>query len=270
VIPDTIVVPLDGSELAERAVPVASRLARRIGARLLLMTAPSDDDRREPGAYLDAVAALAVDVPVDTVVVPDRGAADAIDDVADAVPGRMVCMTTHGRGRFRWAMAGSVAEAVVRSATKPLLLIGPRTLRTWTGDPGQVVVGVDGSSASRKAAVAACEWAKALGSELTLTYVARPLDIGDALHPDEFVTPLEQLVRDQGIPLHTRIERGSYVAGALLDVAEEPPATMLVMAAHSRTGVARLVLGSVTMGVLNGSACPVLVTPPGADEAPVG
>jgi nucleotide-binding universal stress UspA family protein len=176
-------------------------------------------------------------------------------------------MTTHGRGRFRWALAGSVAEAVIRQSVRPLLLVGPHTVPTWTDPPGQVVLCVDGSPAGLATAATACDWAEALGCEMTVAYVSHPLDVDVALSQDEVFTPIEKVVHERGIPLHVRLERSSFVAGALLDVAQEPPATLMVMSARGRTGVARVALGSVTMGVLNNSSCPVLVMPPHAGEA---
>jgi nucleotide-binding universal stress UspA family protein len=261
-IPRTFVVPLDGSELATRAVDVVTPLASRLGASLLLVTTPWDDGVHAAQAHLDGVAAKTVDVPVDTLVIHDRPPATAIDLVASSEPGRMICMTTHGRGRFRWAVAGSVAEEVLQGARQPVLLVGPHGRGTWFDPPGQIVVGIDPSTAAAGAVAPAIAWAKALGCELTLAYVAHPLDAGDALLAEDFLAPLEKDVRNAGIPLHVRIERGSYVAGALLDVAEEPPATLLVLAARGRTGFARVALGSVSMAVVNGATCPVLVTPP--------
>jgi nucleotide-binding universal stress UspA family protein len=269
-IPKTIVVPLDGSVFAQRALSVAAPLAGRLGADLLLMGAPVDESPDTVRSYLETVAAFAADVPIDVCVVPDGTPKDAISRVADDGPDRMVCMTTHGRGRFRWAALGSVAEEVVRSSTRPLLLVGPHSILPSPAErSGQVVLCVDGSSAAQAAVGPACEWARALDCELTLTYVAYPLDVQDALHPDEFVAPLEEPLRAEGIPFHTRLVRGYYPAGALLDVVSDPPATLAVMAAHGRKGLARMALGSVTMGVVNSAPCPILVVPPdlgGASE----
>ena len=57
--------------------------------------------------------------------------------------------------------------------------------------------------------------------------------------------------------------RSSFIGGALADFAEEPAATLMVMAAHRHRGLARAALGSTTMAVLNVASCPVLVIPPG-------
>lgn len=265
-IPKTFVVPLDGSQLAERAVSVATPLAKRLGAGLALVAVGASDETHIRSPYLDAVAGYTVDVPVTCDVVLDVEPAAAICEYAAATADRMICMTTHGRGRLRWAMAGSVAESVIHESTKPLLLVGPHGVPTWNDPPGQIVVCVDGSDSASAAVDPACEWAQALECELTLAFVGHPLDVEDAAHTDKIFGPLEERVRAAGVPVHTRYERSSYVAGALLDVAGEPPATMLVMASRSRAGFARVALGSVTMGVLNSASCPVLVTPWRAEE----
>jgi nucleotide-binding universal stress UspA family protein len=76
--PDTIVVPLDGSEFAARALPVARAFVRQTGGRLLLMTTRWDDDVRTARDYLDEISAANQDVDVSTIVIADRAAASAI------------------------------------------------------------------------------------------------------------------------------------------------------------------------------------------------
>jgi nucleotide-binding universal stress UspA family protein len=122
--PNTIVVPLDGSEFAARAVPVAHAFVRQTGGGMLLMSTRWDDDIESARAYLDEVAPTYQDVDVSTIVIGDRPAASAIQLVATESAGRIVCMTTHGRGRIRWALLGSVAEEVVRESSDPVLLLG--------------------------------------------------------------------------------------------------------------------------------------------------
>jgi nucleotide-binding universal stress UspA family protein len=260
-IPDTLVVPLDGSELAARAVGVADALAERIQARILLVAVTDEEHRAQTSSYLDATAGLGTNVPTDVEVVVGGDPVNVISEIVSGAAARIVCMTTHGRGRLRWAVAGSVAEALIRGATRPMLLVGPHGGATWSEPVGQVVACVDGSAVSPGAVGAGCEWAGALGSELTLAFVSHPLDTESATHADEILGGVEATARDAGIPFHTRYVRSSYPVGALLDVAAEPPAALLVMGSHGRTGLARVALGSVTMGVVNLSACPVLVTP---------
>lgn len=264
-IPKTIVVPLDGSRLAERAVQVAAPLSARLGTNVVLARA-TYGDVRAAGSYLDYVAAVSGELEFDTVVVSDVNAADAIGATVRDRPDSMVCMTTHGGGRMRWATAGSVAEQVIRDSTQPLLLIGPRGEPAWTQPAQRIVVCVDGSSAGELAVRHACEWAQALELEIALVIATHPLDVEATEHPETVFGPLEKIVRDEGIAFHCeQIFRSSFIAGALVDFAEAPAATLIVMAAHHHRALARLALGSTTMGVLNCAPCPVLVIPPDSD-----
>jgi nucleotide-binding universal stress UspA family protein len=262
-VPKTIVVPLDGSLVSERAVRIATPLAHRLDANVVLVTSTSDDDAENSRSYLEGVVTLFGDEEFERVVLADCRAADAIQQTASIRPESMVCMTTHGRGRLRWAVAGSVAEEVIRESSEPLLLVGPRGEPTWSQPTGRIVVCADGSTVGPTATDVACEWAKALDLEVAIVFVSHPLDIADAVRPEAVFDPLEEIVRAKGLPVHTYQMRSSFVAGSLTDLADEPETTMLVMAAHRRSGVARVALGSVTMGVLNSASCPVLVIPPG-------
>src|SRR5690242_1592055 len=101
-IPTTYVVPLDGSPFAERAIPIASALAERVGGRILLLSAPHHGPLG-PREYLAEVAARHTAVPVDTISNVAHLPADAIATVAGDSDDRIVCMTSHGRGGLRWS-----------------------------------------------------------------------------------------------------------------------------------------------------------------------
>ena len=174
--PDTLVVPLDGSEFAARALPVARAFVRQTGGRLLLMTTRWDDDVRTARDYLDEISAANQDVDVSTIVIADRPAASAIQLVARESPGRIVCMTTHGRGRIRWALLGSVAEEVVRESSDPVMLLGRHCRTDWPNNFRKMVVCVDGASAAPAVEPDAVEWAKALGLDVHVVTVIHPLD----------------------------------------------------------------------------------------------
>lgn len=150
VTPSRVIVPLDGSDLAERALPEAERLAgvldvplhlvRAVGADEILLTVraqsgtsqvnPSaiDDDyerarletERAAEAYLAARADGIRDLPVSTELLKGTPAfvllwAIKADDV--------VVMATHGLGGYRRWMIGSVADKLVREAAAPVLLV---------------------------------------------------------------------------------------------------------------------------------------------------
>jgi nucleotide-binding universal stress UspA family protein len=207
------------------------------------------------------------DTEFERIITVDSHAADAIQQTVSAQADSMICMTTHGRGRLRWAVAGSVAEEVIRDSSEPILLVGPRGEPTWSHPKGRVVVCTDGTSTGPAATREACAWAEALDLEVTIVFVGHPLDIEDAEHPEAVFGPLEEIVRAAGVPVNERLIRSSFVAGALTDLADEAETTMLVMAAHRHFAAARVALGSVTMGVLNSASCPVLVIPPGPAQS---
>jgi nucleotide-binding universal stress UspA family protein len=258
----TIIVPLDGSDLAERALPVATTLAGKVGAGLLLVSAPWDSDRDLVRRYLDTVAGRVGVDDVEVRATEDRRPADSIVAALNEGADRVVCMTTHGRGRFRWSVVGSVAEEVLQHSDGPTVLVGRRSRADAVGSDGPVLVGVDGSPVSAEVVPVACEWAQALGRAVTVAFVSHPLDVEDAVHPDAVVGPAADLVRAAGLPVETKLVRSSFPAGALADLAEDSSAALIAMTTHARSGLSRVTLGSVTMGVLNEAPCPVLAVHP--------
>lgn len=267
-IPETIVVPLDGSRFAEQALPVAGALSQRLDAELalvcdlVLVSAPWEEDRDAADRYLWQIADETATRVADKIVVEDRPPADAIIDTAHAGPNRIVCMTTHGRGSFRWAVLGSVAENVVSRSPDPVLLVGPRCRPEPLQAAGRMIICVDGTPASLAVVPLACDWARALHLEVELAFVVHPLDVEDATHPDAVLGPIAAQIEAEGLAVHPVLLRSSYPAGKLVDLAETLPAALMAMTTHTRAGLARFLLGSVTMGVLNTAPCPVLVTRP--------
>ena len=139
-----IIVPLDGSKLAESALPEAEKLASITGAEIVLlrvidyssrdrfgdfgllyeyeaMAKALDEERELATAYLTDVSTRLVDgIAVSTRLV-DGIAAKAIVGVAK--PGDVIVMATHGRTGMRRWFIGSIAEEVLRHASVPVLLV---------------------------------------------------------------------------------------------------------------------------------------------------
>ena len=109
---ERILVPLDGSELSEHAVPVAARLARALGARVILL-------RVVPPPRV-SVPETAGDLPP-LVDLEERQA----DEYLRAHPVDYVVMATHGHGGLRHLITGSVTEAVLRSGLAPVIAVRP-------------------------------------------------------------------------------------------------------------------------------------------------
>jgi nucleotide-binding universal stress UspA family protein len=253
----TLVVPLDGSAYAELALPMAEALADRIGGGLLLVSAQYQGPL-DPREYLEECATN-IQHPVETIATKDELAADVIIKAIEESDDRIVCMTTHGRGRVRWAVLGSVAEEVIRRANRPMFLVGRNCRSDFLERSAQFLACTDGSYESEELAPAAREWSEILGLELRVAMVAHPLDVESAETSD---TLLRSLAAEFGDPdrIKATMVRRRFVAGALADLADELPAAVIGLNCHARSGLARFALGSVTMGVLQFAPCPLLVT----------
>lgn len=134
----TILVPLDGSPLAEAALPKALELAEVSGARVLLLRAaethtllPRDPTEAQVKVVSEAESYLARvrkrltrhgRVTVETAVWYGP-AARAIVEAARIRKVDQIVMTTHGRSGVRRLLLGSVAESVRRGTATPLLLL---------------------------------------------------------------------------------------------------------------------------------------------------
>ncbi len=140
--PERVVVPLDGSARAEQALCVARPLARDLGVELVAMTRSPVVPTPTAEAYLDGLVRVhATGMPPESAeVVYGLDVPDAIRKVAEERDRSLVCMTTHGRGRLRWAAAGSVAEEVIRESTAPLLLVGPQARNEWASASRRIVL----------------------------------------------------------------------------------------------------------------------------------
>ena len=263
-----VVVPLDGSDVAARAIGPAHALAERTGAELVLLSTRWDDGVGEARDALNAQAAEIDYERTATTIVHDRAAAPAILMAADE-PGVTVCMSTHGRGGLGRALLGSVTEEVLRHATHPILLVGPSLDRgAWQSEHWFVdailLVAVDGSPASEAVVPAAADWGRMLDLQPRVVEVL-PAPIGilvdrhdDATETAEARRVAEALDSVERPSQHT-VLHGADVAAALLDCARGLPVALIAMGTHGRTGLARVTLGSVAMRVVHGSACPVLI-----------
>jgi nucleotide-binding universal stress UspA family protein len=275
---DRILVPLDGSDRAERVLSQIARILRRQDSELLLVrsvdvplslaridTAKLEaEETMEAERYLQAVGSRLSTrgVRVRSAVLKGPPALSILD-AASREKATMIAMSTHGRGGLsRWIL-GSVSEKVIRASEVPVLLL--RSFRPdLKGSPvpvgdGQVpfrriLVPFDGSEESRASLPAVEHFARLCESEvLFLTVVPEP---GAA--PSEETASLAKRANDSGIKARALSLEGDP-AGRVLDVAEAEGADLIAMATHGRSGVSRWLLGSVTERVLRSSTTPLLV-----------
>jgi len=130
----TLLVPLDGSELAEAVLPAAAALARSLNGRVVLIFVATETGlgSQDPGAqdYLDAhLDRLArVGVPVASIVRTGKPAME-IAQAAREQNAALVLMATHGRTGLARSVSGSVAGEVVHCSPSPVMLIRPAGIR---------------------------------------------------------------------------------------------------------------------------------------------
>jgi nucleotide-binding universal stress UspA family protein len=256
-----LLVPLDGSRLAEQAVPVAAMLARLTGARLHFATAQPPLAERDYLARNAEAVGTTHGVQTSTAILrgpaPLALAAYVEDQAID-----LVVMTTHGRGGVSRLWLGSVADQLLRRTTAPVLL-----LRAGQATPSAgfhcILVGLDGSPESEAALGPALSLAATTpGSRVVLTQVIDPpvaeLEMGPAAG---WLEHLAHRVRLKGIPATARVLTGANVAERIHQLARATEADLVVVGTHATRGIERLALGSVADKVVRGADRAVLVVP---------
>ena len=291
----TILVPLDGSSLAERALPFAEVLARASGARLVLPRASLVRHRPEPGTEEARIAAdEGAELDRHVALLGERGvaaegvlrfdeAAEAIVSEAETRGADLIVMATHGRGGLgRWVY-GSVAEAVLTRTATPVLLVRawvPQEAATRLADRPRVLVPTDGSDFAAEALPTAAQLAATLEGELVVLHAAprAGLDFG----PDRLVAPLlaEEQERfdaegrqvlervaaqlaNEGLTAELVLRTGSQ-AETIEATGREFGAALVVMTTHGYTGLSRAFLGSVADATIRHGTLPLVLVRPRA------
>jgi nucleotide-binding universal stress UspA family protein len=285
----TILLPLDGSQLAEQALPHAEWLAQRLAARVVLTrvlpivtpTGEVDDlaVATSGRAYIDQIAARLSEHGLDCAsVLPTGLPAAEILDQARASSADLIAMATHGRsGPSRW-LYGSVADAVLRDSPIPVLLVPPHVVPPAPIDQAlRFVVPLDGSALGETALTPATELARRLGAELVLVQIVLwpPLLYGDSselmyIDPEQMLGAARDYLAEIATRLQPTLEKtirvraelGRPTPAAIAGIADEEHASLIAMSTHGRSGLARLVLGSVASGTLQRANVPLLLTRP--------
>jgi nucleotide-binding universal stress UspA family protein len=261
--PKTVVLPLDGSDVSLRAVPIARRLATTFGAEVVLMTTRDTPEPAQPSVpeWLDGIhRSLGVErarVALSRSWFAVNGVVDVVRGLEDA----WLCMATHGRGRIGTTILGSVARDVLRAVTTPVVLVGPHC--SVDDEPtGPLVIGHDGSRCADSVIEAASDWAKTAGVAVVLVFVYHPLDVESAQHTNPGVEQAAAALRFAGVATDVHAVASSYPVGAILSIVENVGASALAVGTHGRSGAGAVVLGSVAGSLVHAAPCPVLVRRP--------
>ena len=318
----SIIVPLDGSSFAERALPLALAVAQRAHAPVELvhvyeptshtLGAPVLDpacDEVERGRLRERFTALAArleitrHVPV-TATVLDGGPAEALCRHTTGRRSALIVMATHGLGGMSRSWIGSVADAVVRQAQVPVLLVRPGAV----GHPEaarplfrRVVVPLDGSELAESVLVHALALGDAAPGDTTpsdttpgiqdatvyeLLTVVRSLSDSDRRRSPPRRRPIhDEISADQGgtvgaaerylARLAAELERcgtrvqwhvvaHTHPAHAILEHAQTTSADLIALATHGRGGLRRRLARSVADEIMREASTPVLISHPDA------
>jgi nucleotide-binding universal stress UspA family protein len=310
--PATLVVPLDGSRAAEEALTHAAALGRALRARVSLVrcleSAPADEEavdtvswrlrRAEAAAYLDRWASRLRDAGLEAATeVCDGKPADEIVAKSRAGGDEIVVLAAHGEGGASGADLGGTAQRVIARAYASFLLV--------PAEPGRepasldrayrrVVAAVDGSPRAEWALRTAAAVARAHGAELVVAHVVPVPEMPRRMPPtSEDETLSERVVarnREEGqayleevrarysdgaVSVRTALRSAPRVAPALVSIAREEAADLVVIAAHGG-GAAGVPAGSphgtVAGALIAAGTAPLLVLqdlpPPPGTTAP--
>ncbi len=219
-VPETFLVPLDGTDFSLRALPVAERFATAFDADLHAFTTPQTLDASERSAVPAWLETLVADTRYPrftaSVVDGDDPALAVVEQVA-ATPGSVVCMATHARGPIGSVALGNVASQVLRQIAVPALLVGPHCAEQAPRH-GPMLVAHDGSVAADAVLTPARTWAHACGLPIVLVHVYHPLDVPTAEHPLDAIRPAFDFL---GRETTVEVVASSFPAGAIRDLAHE-------------------------------------------------
>jgi nucleotide-binding universal stress UspA family protein len=295
-----ILVPIDGSLMAESALPAAAFLAEKLRARVTLMHVmeknapdevhgqphlkhPADAER-----YLQQVAKrcfskmIQVDCHVHTSEVDD--VARSIVEHADELGHDLVIMCSHGRGAALHLFLGSIAQSVISRDSRPVLITHPDP----QGKPPRfscrhMLVPLDDDPDHAQALPPSKEIASACGATLHLAFVIPDLGtlsgekaIASRMLPGTTSRVLEMTTQDAERyfqKLHDDLVREGYQASAhvlrgdpasvIVEAAELPDIDMVVLGTHGKTGMDAFWAGSVAHRICSQSRVPLLLVPVG-------
>lgn len=293
-----ILVPLDGSKLAETAVAPASSLAETLGAPITLLhiiekDAPQEVHRDhhltqadEAVAYLKQIAAqaltknLQVETHVHTAEVKDV-AASIVQHANEEFNPDLIVMCSHGSGGFRDLIFGSIAQQVLAGGKTPLLLLQPDKAEVRPFSLRRIFVPLDSESVHDESLHYALALAKAYEAEIYLLTVIPTfntvsgkeaaissmlpatltafLEIQEETAKEHLQTHLDEFLA-AGYNVNAEIARGDP-AEVIVSTALRVKADVILLSTHRKAGMNAFWAGSVAPNVARKTHLPLLLVP---------
>lgn len=290
-----ILCPVDFSPFSERALVVATRMAKWYGARLRVLHIMPPMESSESSELASVTRALTTrnliatversrlpGVDISTEVIDSAHPDEAILECANAFDADLIVTGSHGRTGVQRVLLGSVVESLLHKSGRPILTvpshIDPRRL-DHAGSFGLVLCTVDFGATSLAALAMAFSLAEEVDARLTLLHV---IEVPPALgHPQsqgfdvdqlraeaeaQCLTKLRALVPEHArdyCTIETAVVEGN-VASQILRVANEQAADLIVLGVHGRSAFDLAFFGSNSKEVIRQAQCPVLVVPASA------
>ena len=286
-----ILVPLDGSELAEAIIPYVGRLASTLGAELVMFSAIDPGLERNQEALRQATENAAnYHHEVQT-----RSSISAISQVEPGEPYQaivkaqsdlgcdLVAMSTHGRTGIMRGVLGSVSDRVLHLIDVPILLFSPQGVSqdpTGGSSPKveSIVVPLDGSELSEEVVPYVEQLAIELSARVILLqsisvrtpedpfgggYVVDPAPVEEELakQAESYLSSISKILSDKGVEVQQQVLFDTPHS-AIIQVAQSNPNSLVAMGTRGQSGVTRLIVGSVTSRVVRECGSPILVVPP--------
>ncbi len=229
-----------------------------IGNVMASLRKPCEDALAE-AAYLAGEARIMV-----RTVCEEGEPHERIVDLSDAENFDLIVMGRRGHHKLERALVGSVTARVIGYSSKDVLVVPHDAVFGWQ----KILLATDGSKYSEAAAQRAIDFAASYGGELIILSV---VDV-----PAEFYGESPEAWDNLVVKARTYVDRAKEMAEAagikvqafvreaetwqtIITMADEKKADTIIMGSHGRTGLKRLLMGSVTEKVIGNAACPVLV-----------
>lgn len=281
-----VLVPVDGTALSSYILPDARRLAGTDGTVILVRDVGGSlygegilggmAGVQEAEEALEDLAEQLRDKGVNTeahalaLVSP----ADAIDTAAKIYRADMIACASHGRSAIGRLLHGGVAWKALAHSPVPVLLrhVDASELLPFESEQRHIMVPLDGSSYSERALPLVYELAAQWGADIlairvvvppptpTMPYLALPPDWNGLTAEQETASHYLSRITNGAPGVQTQVQVGA-VTTQLLRAVKEHGITDVVMASHGRTGLARMIVGSVTDELIHQLRCPIIVVP---------
>ncbi|MEW6163135.1 MAG: universal stress protein [Nitrospirota bacterium] len=278
-----ILVAVDGSESSKNALRQAIKLANSEESWITVVTVipPYEGDlaltavgnireaMREPceRALLEAREIAKAERTLIKTVCEEGEIHERIVDLADAENCDLIVMGRKGRSQVERVLIGSVTARVIGYSQRDVLVVPGGTALGWKN----IFLNTDGSKYSEAATDKAINFAKSYGGNLMVVSVVDVTEEFMARAPglvEEMVKKARGFVKDvkkkaeaSNINAITFVREGEAYR-VITNLAREHKADVIVIGSHGRTGLKRLLMGSVTEKVIGYAPCPVLVVKP--------